>query len=122
MQYLFHPELAAFGQYQVNQRHFFEWIGQVNTFAQKVPCYSSGTRELRKGWNHLFLTTDGLIECPNAPFSKPSDIFKELSNQQEDINIRSLLLKIQENNVRDSTTIVSWKVNISEEVSIPSSQ
>ncbi len=27
--YLFHPELTSLGQYQVNQRHFFEWIGQV---------------------------------------------------------------------------------------------
>lgn len=27
--YLFHPELSALGQYQVNQRQFYEWIGQV---------------------------------------------------------------------------------------------
>jgi hypothetical protein len=120
--YLYHPQLSAFGQYQLNQRHFFEWVGQVNTFAQIIPCYSSGTRELRQGVNHLLLTTDGLIECPNEPFSNPSDIFKEISNHQEDVNIRSMLLKIQENNVRDSTTIVSWKVSISEEVSIPSNQ
>lgn len=120
--YLYHPELAALGQYQLNQRQFFEWVGKVNTFAQNVPCYCSGTRELRKGLNHLFLTTDGLIECPNEPFSNPIDIFKEFSSQQDDENIRSLLLKIQENNVCDSTTIISWKVRISEEVSIPSNQ
>ncbi|MGX6444965.1 protein phosphatase 2C domain-containing protein [Neobacillus sp. K501] len=120
--YLFHPELAAFGQYPLNQRQYFEWIGQVNTFAQKVPCYSCGRRELRKGLNHLFLTTDGLIECPNGPFLNPSDIFKEFTNQQDDESIRSLLLKIQENHVRDSTTIISWNVYISEEASIPSDQ
>ena len=25
--YVFHPELANFGQYQINQRHFYEWVG-----------------------------------------------------------------------------------------------
>lgn len=44
--YLFHQELAALGQYQLNQRQFYEWIGQVNTFEQDVPCYSIGIREL----------------------------------------------------------------------------
>lgn len=80
--YLFHPELAKFGQYQLNQRQFYEWIGQVNTFEGAVPCYSSGTRELRQGDNHLFLTTDGLIECPGEPFAEPQAIkerFKDVS-------------------------------------------
>ncbi len=120
--YLFHQELAAFGQYQLNQRQFYEWIGQVNTFDNKVPCYSSGRRELRKGLNHIFLATDGLIECPNAPFINPSEIFKVFANSQNDQGIKSLLLEIQENNVRDSSTIVSWEVYISEEASKPSDQ
>ncbi|WP_078382147.1 protein phosphatase 2C domain-containing protein [Sutcliffiella halmapala] len=118
--YLFHEELAALGQYQLNQRHFFEWIGQVNTFDQSVPCYSSGRKELRKGINHLLLTTDGLIECPNEPFSNPQDIAKIFSNSQDDKAMMSLLEKIQENNVRDSTTMISWKVNIEKEASKPS--
>jgi hypothetical protein len=56
---LFHSELSARGQYQINQRHFYEWIGKANTFNQQVPCFSIGTKELRKGVNRLFLTTDG---------------------------------------------------------------
>lgn len=119
--YLFHPELAAFGQYQINQRQFYEWIGQVNTFEEEVPCYSVGVKELRKGENHIFLTTDGLIECPNEPFLNPNNIFKAFSNTQED-SIQSILMKIRDNNVRDSTTIVSWKVNISKEASRASNQ
>ncbi|AWE07720.1 protein phosphatase [Lysinibacillus sp. 2017] len=59
---LFHQELAALGQYQLNQRQFYEWVGQVNTFEQEVPCYTIGRRELRQGENRLFLTTDGLID------------------------------------------------------------
>ncbi|WP_090832432.1 MULTISPECIES: protein phosphatase 2C domain-containing protein [unclassified Bacillus (in: firmicutes)] len=119
--YLFHPELAAFGQYQLNQRQFYEWIGQVNTFEEEVPCYSVGVKELRKGKNHIFLTTDGLIECPNEPFLNPHDIFKAFSNSHED-SIQSILKNIRDNDVRDSTTIVSWKVNISKEASRASNQ
>ncbi|MED3574624.1 protein phosphatase 2C domain-containing protein [Cytobacillus praedii] len=120
--YIFHPELASLGQYQMNQRQFFEWIGQVNSFEQTVPCYSSGIRELRKGSNHIFLTTDGLIECPNAPFSNPKDIYSLLSNSEDIESIKLLLQKIQENHVRDSTTIISWKVDIVNKVTRPSNE
>ena len=30
--YVFHDELHKLGQYALNQRHFYEWIGNVNTF------------------------------------------------------------------------------------------
>ncbi|MCT8137278.1 protein phosphatase 2C domain-containing protein [Anaerobacillus sp. CMMVII] len=118
--FLFHPELAALGQYQLNQRHFYEWVGQVNTFANKVPCYSTGTTELRKGVNHLFLTTDGLIECPNGPFTNPREIVKVFKNKHNKQAIQLLFQIIKENNVMDSTTIISWKVDISEVASLPS--
>ena len=120
--YLFHPELAALGQYQINQRQFYEWIGQVNTFEQIVPCYSSGIRELRKGINRIFLTTDGLIECPNTPFSNPREISKAFSSTQNEDSLQYLLRVIQENNVRDSTTIISWEVNITKDVTRPSNE
>lgn len=120
--YLFHPELAALGQYQINQRQFYEWIGQVNTFEQEVPCYSVGIRELRQGENHLFLTTDGLIECPNEPFRDPVNIYKKFLDSKEEESIHSMLKTIQDNDVRDSTSIISWKVNIFEEATIPSNQ
>lgn len=120
--YMYHPELATLGQYQLNQRQFYEWVGQVNTFEQVVPNYSTGTRELRKGINHLFLTTDGLIECPNEPFDHPKEIFQAFSNSSDVENVKSLLFKIQENNVRDSTTIVSWKVAILKDAMMPSDQ
>jgi serine/threonine protein phosphatase PrpC len=121
--YLFHKELAALGQYQLNQRQFYEWIGQVNTFEQKVPCYSVGIKELRKGENRLFLTTDGLIECPNEPYSNPINIYNSFFNSNDDeSNIRSMLKNIKDNDVRDSTTIVSWNVIILKEATRPSEQ
>ncbi|WP_274310072.1 protein phosphatase 2C domain-containing protein [Solibacillus daqui] len=118
--YLFHPELSALGQYQVNQRQFYEWIGQVNTFEQEVPCYSVGKRELRQGENRLFLTTDGLIECPNEPYSNPKSIYDSFDNSKEEESIKTLFQNIQENNVLDSTTIISWNVTILKEVTLPS--
>lgn len=118
--YLFHPELIALGQYQVNQRHFYEWIGRVNTFEQPVPCYSSGTKELRKGLNHLFLTTDGLIECPCEPYKDPYEIYKVLVDSPE--AVKTLFETIQLNNVRDSTTIVAWSVNVTKEATLPSNR
>jgi serine/threonine protein phosphatase PrpC len=118
--FLHHEELAALGQYQVNQRHFYEWIGQVNTFDTPVPCYSTGRKELRKGMNHLLLTTDGLTECPGEPFTDPQKLFQVFSNNSHQDGVRALLEGIQENNVRDSTTILSWMVEISEAAALPS--
>ena len=120
--YLFHPELAAFGQYQLNQRQFYEWVGQVNTFDQPVPCFSSGTRELRQGENHLLITTDGLVECPGEPYSKPERLFEEFNGKTQSEGIGDLLKEIQENGIRDSTTIVSWKVDVLKKAALASNQ
>lgn len=120
--YLFHKELAALGQYQLNQRQFYEWVGQVNTFEQEVPCYSSGIKELRKGENRLFLTTDGLIECSGEPYSNPIAIYNSFINSVDEECVRLMLKDIQEHHVRDSTTIVSWKVDISKQATKPSDQ
>ncbi|WDV45109.1 hypothetical protein PV797_16520 [Clostridiaceae bacterium M8S5] len=30
--YLLHSELAELGQYSLNQRQFYQWVGKVNTF------------------------------------------------------------------------------------------
>jgi len=106
----------------LNQRQFYEWIGQVNTFEQEVPCYTVGRRELRKGENHLFLTTDGITECPNEPYANVIDIYNAVNNLDDERSIWKMLRDIQENNVRDSTTIISWKINISKTATIPSNQ
>lgn len=120
--FLFHQELAALGQFQLNQRQFYEWIGQVNTFEQDVPCYSVGIKELRKGENRLFLTTDGLLECPHEPYSNPINIYNSFFNAEDQECIWSMLKNIKKNGVRDSTTIVFWKVNIAKEATKASNQ
>lgn len=115
--YLFHPELQAFGQYQLNQRQFYEWIGQVNTFEQSVPCYSAGTRELRQGVNRLFLTTDGLVECPGGIYEEPQKIYEAKPGRD---GVEELLKTIRECGVRDSTTIISWEIIVKEAAAMPS--
>lgn len=118
--YVLHPDLIALNQFQLNQRQFFEWIGQVNTFEQAVPCYTSGTRELRRGNNLIFLTTDGLVECPGKPFSDPSNLADALNEKDLAESISQMLMEIERKNVRDSTTIIAWNVEVEKEGSIPS--
>ncbi|UFU00105.1 protein phosphatase 2C domain-containing protein [Radiobacillus kanasensis] len=118
--YVYHPELAQLGEYQQNHRSFYEWIGQESTFQKAVPCYSSGVKELRQGKNHIFLTTDGLIECPNTNFGNPSEILKRFEKVSNREGVQSLLEEINEKDVRDSTTILSWKILNKEKATMPS--
>lgn len=118
--YLYHPELKVLGEFQQNHRGFYEWVGQHNTFDLPVPCYSSGRKELRKGENHIFLTTDGLIECPHTNFDNPTEIFNTFDGISNQKGVKRLLEGIQKNNVRDSTTIISWKVAINQSAMLPS--
>ena len=118
--YVLHPELQALGEVQLNQRSFYEWIGEVNTFDLPVPSYSRGIKELRKGDNHILLTTDGLIECPSEPFKDPSDVFRPFSGRTIEEGVQLLLTEIEKQHVRDGTTILTWKVHISENAMSPS--
>jgi serine/threonine protein phosphatase PrpC len=118
--HLYHPELSRLGEYQQNHRSFFEWVGQESTFNKSVPCYSSGIKELRQGTNHIFLTTDGLTECPGTDYVRPEEIFSTLEGISVQEGIEKLLKSIREKNVRDSTTIISWRVDNNKEATMPS--
>lgn len=118
--HLFHPELIALGERQLVQRSFYEWVGEVNTFELPVPCYSTGKKELRQGLNRIFLTTDGLTECPGVPFEDPASIEETLTEVGIEVGVEKLLTAIKENNVRDSTTIIAWSIEIEETASMPS--
>lgn len=120
--YLFHPELEALGEMQQNHRSFYEWIGKVNTFDLPVPCYSTGAKELRKGTNHILLTTDGLVECPNTDFSNPLEVSKRFDAVSNTEGVKALLEEIKEKNVRDSTTILSWRVEVESKSTRPGNE
>ncbi|MBN3555553.1 protein phosphatase 2C domain-containing protein [Fictibacillus nanhaiensis] len=118
--HLFHPELIALGERQLVQRSFYEWVGEVNTFELPVPCYSTGKKEMRKGLNQIFMTTDGLTECPGVPFEDAAEVQNVLSNIGLVEGVSFLLSEIKRNHVRDSTTIIAWSVEIEETASLPS--
>jgi hypothetical protein len=118
--YVLHPELLALGEVQLNQRSFYEWIGQVNTFDLPVPSYRRGIKELRKGLNQILLTTDGLIECPTEPFILPTVLFQQFNGCTIEKGVQRLLVEIEKQHVRDSTTILTWMVQISETAMNPS--
>ena len=120
--YVFHPELEALGETQQNHRSFYEWIGKVNTFELPVPCYSTGTKELRKGTNQILLTTDGLVECPNTAFSDPLEMAKRFKTGSSTQGVEALLSEIKDKNVRDSTTILSWMIEVESESTRPGNE
>lgn len=118
--HIFHPELSALGEYQQNHRSFFEWVGNNSTFNKRVPGYSTGVKELRPGENHIFLTTDGLTECPNTEYEQPDCIFDEFYDTSLEEGVSKLMDGIKLKGVRDSTTIVTWKYTYNGESTRPS--
>lgn len=117
--YLFHEELLQLGQYQLNQRQFYEWIGKANTFDQTVLCYSTGRRELRTGKNRIFMTTDGLIECPGEPYAKPSYICESFADADDQSIVNLMLERLKSHSVKDSTTLITWEVENKQQAAWP---
>ncbi len=120
--FLLHPDFKALGEAVQNHRSFYEWVGEVNTFDTIVPCFSTGTKELRKGINRIFLTTDGLLECPDSNFHQSEEVTDRLKGEFIKDDIHRLLEEIKSKNVRDSTTILAWDITICEDGLIPSDQ
>ncbi|MFE1245041.1 protein phosphatase 2C domain-containing protein [Fictibacillus sp. NPDC058756] len=118
--HVFHPELIALGERQLNQRSFYEWVGEVNTFEMPVPCYSTGKKELRQGESLIFMTTDGLTECPGVTFADPEAVEGIFNGVSVSEGVWELLEEVRMKGVRDSTTIISWFVQIGETATMPS--
>jgi protein phosphatase 2C-like protein len=112
--YLFHPELARFGQFALNQRSFFEWIGHANSFDLPVPCYATGVRELRAGQNRIVMTTDGLLECGTRPFEDSRCLYELFGTEQEGVeaSVQSALARVHQEQGRDSATVIAWGCDI----------
>lgn len=99
--YTLHPDLAARGQYALNQRSFFEWFGRVDSLQLDVACYASGVQALRPGRTRIVLVTDGALECGH-PFD-PSNFYDgELFARVDDM-VRNI-------DGDDSATLVAWDV------------
>lgn len=109
--YIFNEEFHELGQYACNQRRFYEWIGQVNTFDREVPGYSSGIVELRHGKNQLLLVTDGVVECGERHYENQKNLYYQFqSSQQLEHQVANLLQFVHESKGRDSATVIAWEV------------
>jgi len=109
--YVFHREFNELGQYKVNQRIFYQWIGQKNSIGLKVPCYTSGTLELRAGVNKILLLTDGVLEIDGRPYednNKLKHVFRESSL---DKSTGIVLEEVQRRKGADNATMLSWMTN-----------
>ncbi len=120
----FHPGFTL-GQYALNQRSFFEWIGRANTFALPVPSYASGIRELRQGWNSIVLITDGLLEHGTRVFVDPQTFYTWFTQGQPgsladlEANVERAVRRIHREHGRDSATVIAWSWENQREVSQP---
>ncbi|MBS4220496.1 protein phosphatase 2C domain-containing protein [Bacillus sp. FJAT-49711] len=108
--YLLHDELHKLGQYKLNQRQFYEWIGYVNTFSLPVPCFSSGIRELRPGRNVIVMLTDGVLECEEEYYQDSKNIYNEFPDEMEiESGLRRMLQHVHDHQGSDSGTIICWE-------------
>jgi hypothetical protein len=116
--YALHRQLAGLGQYALNQRSFFEWIGHHNTFDLPVPCYTRGVKELPPGRTVLVLTTDGLLECGSRPFEDPRYLYYAFTyGTDADLadNVLNALGTVHGERGKDSATVIAWSYSFGQE-------
>ncbi|QNK54968.1 protein phosphatase 2C domain-containing protein [Paenibacillus sp. PAMC21692] len=121
--YLLHEELQKRGQFAMNQRNFYEWIGNQSTFNYGIPCYTTGLRELRPGKNMILMTTDGLLEYGECHYNNPINIYECLKSQFEsslDKCVQELLTDVHVGKGKDSATIISWTIENNSTACYPS--
>ena len=109
--YALNRRLAGLGQFALNQRSFFEWIGNRNTFDLPVPAYTRGVKELRSSRTVLVLTTDGPLECGTRPFEKPLYFYEAFAYGGDAAlgdNVRNALATVHGEQGRDSATVIAW--------------
>jgi hypothetical protein len=107
--FLLHSELARMGQYALNQRSFFEWIGQRNTFDLPVPCYATGVRQLMYDRNRVVMTTDGLLEFGEERFNDHEFLYEFFASMGNLVQgVREALGQVHVGNGKDSATIIAW--------------
>ncbi len=109
--YLLQAKPSGLGQNLLNQRVFFQWIGQHNTFDEPVPCYSTGTQRLYRGEALIALATDGVFESIPAFYDQPEQLLYVLaSTEQLADGVGRALDLVHDAHGRDSATLIAWRV------------
>jgi serine/threonine protein phosphatase PrpC len=113
--YVLDPQLAPLGQFALNQRNFYEWVGHINTFDQPVPTYTRGVCNLSDGTSVILLITDGLLEFGSRPFETPMNLFYTFTPAFEGgVNevarsVEAALQQVHAGQGRDSATVIAWR-------------
>lgn len=110
--YLLHPEYSELGQQRLNQRIFYQWIGEKNSIDLEIPCFTQSTIELRQGKSSIVLLTDGVLECEGQLYDDPTKISSTFNKHQNDKAIEVILEDVKSVMGRDSATIINWIVDI----------
>lgn len=106
--YVFHDEFNSLGQYNVNSRIFYQWTGKASSINLKVPCYVTGTIELREGLNRIVLLTDGVLEIEERPFENPHNLEQYLSEKPLKEGFRNILEVVKTKDGKDNATMIGW--------------
>lgn len=117
--YVFHKEYNELGQYRLNQRVFYQWYGEKNSLALEVPCYSSGTIQLRKGKSTIVMLTDGVLEIKNRLYEDSSVLSEVFENNHMSAAIDNILTEVETQKGRDSATVIAWTTCSTKEVLRP---
>jgi len=102
---------ARLGEYLLNQRVFFQWIGQHNTFDESVPCYATGTQRIYPGEALIALSTDGVFESIPAFYDQPEQLLYVLASTEHLVDgVGRALDLVHDARSRDSATLVVWRM------------
>lgn len=118
--YIFHKEFNELGQFKVNQRIFYQWVGNSNSLDLEVPCYTTGTLHLRNGENKILLLTDGVLEIEGRPFEDSAHLASEINKTSMAGAVESILQTVQSVDGKDNATIIGWSQRCGHEPIRPS--
>lgn len=107
--YVFHKEFNELGQYRLNQRTFYQWIGKQNALNLQVPCYTSGTLQLREGDNRILMLTDGVLEIEERPFENDKTLETAFRGSLYE-GTKTVLEEVRTRKGKDNATMMTWTV------------
>lgn len=106
--YVYHKEFNELGQYRINPRIFYQWVGNQNSLGLPLPCFSSGAIELRPGNNRILMLTDGVLEIEGRPFEDDAYLADIFANTPKDQAIKQVLKTVKDKEGLDNATILAW--------------
>ncbi len=106
--YALHKEFSELGQYRLNQRVFYQWLGEKNAMDLTVSCYSKGTIQLRKGKTILVMLTDGVLEIDGRPFEDNEKLNQYFQGSSLEDAIDNILNEVKFLKGKDNASVIAW--------------